>query len=46
MEETSISHWDKDNPNVIGEIDNEKDLIAYLEILFRGQLTSKVKYQL
>lgn len=46
LEETSISHWDKDNPNVIGEIDNEKDLIAYLEILFRGQLTSKVKYQL
>lgn len=46
LEKTSISHWDKDNPNVIGEIDNEKDLIAYLEILFRGQLTSKVKYQL
>ena len=46
LEETSISHWDKDNPNVIGEIDNEKDLIAYLEILFGGQLTSKVKSQL
>lgn len=46
LEKTSISHQDKDNPNVIGEIDNEKDLIAYLEILFRGRLTSKVKYQL
>ena len=46
LEETSISHLNKDNPNVIGEIDNEKDLIAYLEILFGGQLTSKVKSQL
>lgn len=46
LEETSISHWDKDNPNVIGEIDNEKDLIAYLEILFGDHLTSKVKSQL
>ena len=46
LEETSISRLNKDNPNVIGEIDNEKDLIAYLEILFGGQLTSKVKSQL
>ena len=46
LEETSISRSNKDNPNVIGKIDNEKDLIAYLEILFGGQLTSKVKSQL
>ena len=46
LEETSISRSNIDNPNVIGEIDNEKDLIAYLEILFCGQLTPKVKSQL
>lgn len=46
LEETTINYWDRSELGVIGEIDNEKDLIAYLEILFGGQLTSKVKSQL
>ena len=46
LEETTINYWDRSELGVIGEIDNEKDLIAYLEILFSGQLTSKVKGQL
>ena len=45
-EETTINYQDRSELGVIGEIDNEKDLIAYLEILFSGQLTSKVKGQL
>ena len=45
-EETTINYWNRSELGVIGEIDNEKDLIAYLEILFGGQLTSKVKGQL
>ena len=46
LEETTINYWNRSELGVIGEIDNEKDLIAYLEILFGGQLTSKVKSQL
>lgn len=46
LEETTINYWDRSELGIIGEIDNEKDLIAYLEILFSGQLTSKVKGQL
>ena len=46
LEETTINYWDRSESGVIGEIDNEKDLIAYLEILFGDQLTSKVKSQL
>lgn len=46
LEETTINYGDRSELGVIGEIDNEKDLIAYLEILFGGQLTSKVKSQL
>lgn len=46
LEETTINYWDRSELGIIGEIDNEKDLIAYLEILFGGQLTSKVKSQL
>ena len=46
LEETTINYWDRSELGVIGEIDNEKDLIAYLEILFGDQLTSKVKGQL
>ena len=45
-EETTINYWDRSELDVIGEIDNEKDLIAYLEILFGDHLTSKVKSQL
>lgn len=45
-EETTINYWDRSELGVIGEIDNEKDLIAYLEILFGDHLTSKVKSQL
>lgn len=45
-EETTINYWDRSELGVIGEIDNEKDLIAYLEILFGDHLTSKVKGQL
>lgn len=46
LEETTINYWDRSELGIIGEIDNEKDLIAYLEILFGDQLTSKVKGQL
>lgn len=46
LEKTTINYWDRSELGIIGEIDNEKDLIAYLEILFSGQLTSKVKGQL
>ena len=46
LEETTINQWDRSELGVIGEIDNEKDLIAYLEILFGDHLTSKVKSQL
>lgn len=41
-----INYWDRCELGVIGKIDNEKDLTAYLEILFGGQLTSRVKSQL
>ena len=46
LEETTINYWNRSELGVIGEIDNEKDLIAYLEILFGDHLTSKVKSQL
>ena len=46
LEETTINYQDRSELGVIGEIDNEKDLIAYLEILFGDHLTSKVKSQL
>ena len=45
-EKTTINYQDRSELGVIGEIDNEKDLIAYLEILFGDHLTSKVKSQL